>query len=667
MATLSFNKDSKIMEVGIADTEITIQEMVDQIRDFEDDPSPAGGMDIPKVLDAYGKQPLGGSDSVGMTITIIDWTIKFADRPGPTWVTCSISGGNLTAYDTGTTSYIIPITAAAYVNTNITASSSATSTSQALLEHGAYENRVIIDTDSSYTYSDMSDTRLVGTRLYPVNNIVDARIIAINRGFATFEIIRDMTINSGTDITGFKIIGQSHFNTQVIIDTSTIAVDIIIERCDVSGILDGGTELMNCMVGDLVYFNGHIRDCDLYGTITLGGGDDAVITNCITMDQDLAPEINMGGTGQSVAMPNYSGLMTISNLTDATKNVGIGLNAGAVIIDSTVTAGNFIIAGSGIVYNNSTSITSINIDGLINRELITKASWDEVVYDSTSTETGTAFPVGTLDHPTNNLADAVTIANANNIHKISILTDLTLTQSVAGFIFKGTKTQLIDINNQSTLNSQFTLLKITGTQLTPIKLDTCQMDNVQNLAGSYKDCVMSTTTPMFVKASADVFMNNCRSGVPGSLSPVIDYTNGGIGFNNRAYSGGIKIINSTDVANTSSHEFIAGKFNFDNSNTAGTFSVRGVLDATNIDSTATATIVLNGAVSQTLVADSVWDETLADHVDTGSTGEALSNVSGGSSPAVIAAAVWDEPTNTHTTAGTFGKLVQFIKLLILSK
>ena len=67
----------------ICNTEITIQEIVDQIRDFEDEISPAGGMDIPYILDAAGKQPLGGGDLVGMTITLIDWTIKFADRPGP--------------------------------------------------------------------------------------------------------------------------------------------------------------------------------------------------------------------------------------------------------------------------------------------------------------------------------------------------------------------------------------------------------------------------------------------------------------------------------------------------------------------------------------------------------------------------------------------------------
>ena len=125
-ATLTFNKNTNIMEVGIDATEITIQEIVNQVRIFENDLTPQGGMDIPHILSAAGKQPLGGTDMVGVTITLIDWKIKFADRTS--WITCNIRGGNIVAYNTATQSYVVPVEPAAYVNTNITASSSATLT-----------------------------------------------------------------------------------------------------------------------------------------------------------------------------------------------------------------------------------------------------------------------------------------------------------------------------------------------------------------------------------------------------------------------------------------------------------------------------------------------------------------------------------------------------------
>ena len=128
MATLTFDKDTNIMEVSLPDTEITIQEIVNQVRNFEDNTAPdnTGGMDIPFILSAGGKEPLTSTTWVGITITLIDWTIKFADRAGPSWISCNIVGGNIVAYDTGTSDYVIPITPATYVNTNITASSSAT-------------------------------------------------------------------------------------------------------------------------------------------------------------------------------------------------------------------------------------------------------------------------------------------------------------------------------------------------------------------------------------------------------------------------------------------------------------------------------------------------------------------------------------------------------------
>jgi len=128
MATLTFNKDTQIIQVELPDTQVSVQEIVDQIRDFEDNPAPdnTGGMDIPHILEAAGKQPLTDTTSVGMTITLVDWTIKFADRAGPTWVTCDITGGNIVAYNTGTLQYVSPISPAAYVNTNIAQSSSAT-------------------------------------------------------------------------------------------------------------------------------------------------------------------------------------------------------------------------------------------------------------------------------------------------------------------------------------------------------------------------------------------------------------------------------------------------------------------------------------------------------------------------------------------------------------
>jgi len=56
---------------------------------------------------------------------------------------------------------------------------------------------------------------------------------------------------------------------------------------------------------------------------------------------------------------------------------------------------------------------------------------------------------------------------------------------------------------------------------------------------------------------------------------------------------------------TSTFEFIAGKFNFDDSNTEGNFSIRGVVDTTNIDVTTNANISFVGSVQT--IREQVYD------------------------------------------------------------
>jgi len=121
--TLLFNRASKIIEIPIADNEVYIQTLVNEIRDYEDELSV---IDLKQMLNAYGKQPLGGGVTVGITAELLDgWKIKFADRPGPDYIQCSVSGGNLIAYDENGYQQF-PIAPSNYVFASITASSSAT-------------------------------------------------------------------------------------------------------------------------------------------------------------------------------------------------------------------------------------------------------------------------------------------------------------------------------------------------------------------------------------------------------------------------------------------------------------------------------------------------------------------------------------------------------------
>lgn len=92
MATLSFDRTTRIMTVDLPDTLITVQEVYDQSRDYEDEPVQ---MDLGSLVRASGKDAIGAGRFVGITMTIQNgWRLAFAARGGPDTVQCRVSDGN---------------------------------------------------------------------------------------------------------------------------------------------------------------------------------------------------------------------------------------------------------------------------------------------------------------------------------------------------------------------------------------------------------------------------------------------------------------------------------------------------------------------------------------------------------------------------------------------
>lgn len=115
MASFSFDKVTRIITVEAPTTEVTIQELINAIRDWEDE---LANFDTAKVADASGKEALGGGLQVGITLKLFNWKLKFAERAGPDWVDCSFYGGNLVAIDANSQP-MNPIQPSAYVTITI--------------------------------------------------------------------------------------------------------------------------------------------------------------------------------------------------------------------------------------------------------------------------------------------------------------------------------------------------------------------------------------------------------------------------------------------------------------------------------------------------------------------------------------------------------------------
>lgn len=121
MPTFSFDKVNRIIKVAAPDTEVTIQQLINAVRDWEDEPC---NMEVTKVADASGKDVLGGGLAVGITLKLLNWKVKFEDRSGPDWVDCDVTGGNLLAVDANG-NLMSPIEPASYVTITVSKSVSA--------------------------------------------------------------------------------------------------------------------------------------------------------------------------------------------------------------------------------------------------------------------------------------------------------------------------------------------------------------------------------------------------------------------------------------------------------------------------------------------------------------------------------------------------------------
>lgn len=111
MATLTFFKLAKIIEVDTPQTNVTVQDLVNQIRDYED--NLLCGMDILQLANATGKDCLGGCPTVqtGITLTLLnDWRVRFENQCGPCTIQVDVTGGNLVAINAFCNNPIAPST-----------------------------------------------------------------------------------------------------------------------------------------------------------------------------------------------------------------------------------------------------------------------------------------------------------------------------------------------------------------------------------------------------------------------------------------------------------------------------------------------------------------------------------------------------------------------------
>jgi hypothetical protein len=214
----------------------------------------------------------------------------------------------------------------------------------------SFNERVYIDPING---TEPGTNPLAGNQEYPVQNMEQAYPIAVALALNTFYFLNSYTLDGDHDISNYEILCRNHVTSEIHIEEGLDCPGLQIKNATISGVLDGHSDISVCIIKNITFFNGHVHNSSLSGKITLAGGQDAFISDCKRLNINIIPVIDMGGSGQNLVMPNYTGAIWIENLTGAAK-VGVGLNAGTVILDSaTVTAGNITVSGSGYLQDEN--------------------------------------------------------------------------------------------------------------------------------------------------------------------------------------------------------------------------------------------------------------------------------------------------------------------------
>lgn len=344
---------NKIIEVPAPDTTLSLQYLVDQTRDVEDEITPSPGMVFSKIIDAYGKQSLGGGSLVGITVVMLDgWRVRFESRaPGPDTVACTISGGNFVG-----NSGANPVAPSPYVAVTIAQSSSATITTPAsdttllyLIESLAGRHRSV----GSYFYWDPEaglDTNAGTSPSTAVKTFTAAYDLVVSgRNDTIFCLATDNSGITTVDDTllieknNLKLRGPGHIFQIIPTDaTGANTITINANNVEINGIYVS-TKASGTWDGIVINGNGNvIQDCWL-STIR-GDGIDISSSARSRIDTCVIEKCGESGTGDGIKIGNTTTQSVVSKCIVSDNVNGVSL-AGTGIADN--------IFENNLIYNNS--------------------------------------------------------------------------------------------------------------------------------------------------------------------------------------------------------------------------------------------------------------------------------------------------------------------------
>lgn len=261
------------------------------------------------------------------------------------------------------------------------------------IEYASFQDGVHINV----TGGQAGTTYPIGTSFSPVDNLSDAKTIAVSRGFDKLFIHGNITIGATDVISDYHLVGDgASFNISKTIITLTdgcITLNTSIDNAKVLGRQNGENIYNGCVIGELTNTHSQFKNCGMVGPIQLYTAEWLVnhtidLIDCHTTYPGWYV-VDYNGSPVNQVYTDFSGRIKFLNCTDSRADIIIRLDAGIIWLDSSCTAGNFTFKGIGTLINNITGGDAIiDATGLIDNTSITEATWQNPTRTLTQGITG---------------------------------------------------------------------------------------------------------------------------------------------------------------------------------------------------------------------------------------------------------------------------------------
>lgn len=512
----------------------------------------------------------------------------------------------------------------------------------------SFAGAVVYDSERGFA----GTTFPIGTVMMPSNNLTDVLTIANLNNIDNIQVKSDLTIGAGQNVSKMALETHGIMGTDIVLSPGCSANNTVIRYANVSGEVTNGDTLLieSCQVGELENFTGIMNVVAFAQGAEITCGYWANFISCYAGGEaGNEPEINIGIA--DVSINSYTGNLKLAGKTGTNRTVA-NFQSGNVVVGSTCVSGTIQILGIGSVERDDSGPNcKVDLDAVITRDTIAEAVWDEelaahnvsgspgaaligvtynekVCIDVDNGYSGTTYPIGLPRWPVNNLVDAKTIAEKNNIREFQLYSNLTIQngESVDDYVIQAEQdidVVVILMPGCSTSNTRFFRVIITGTFDGKSYIQTATALTVANFSGFMVDTILMGNVGVVDPAVPSLF-SNCGGG---KVSPPIEIDLNDSTLNIGGWKGIGKLINKTGTG-ANIIEMNTGQAIIDSTCVSGSIYITGVGQIISDDSGPGCTVDTSALLNRDLISNQVWSEPVSGYNNDGTYGNLTRRMAG---------------------------------------